>query len=90
MAWGRRSPVTATASMPAIHIDALFIGQEDQEGDNSSGVAMEDDEDTDAEAGGYAHNFLEVILRQLCEGHIGRRRMTMKTRRDAVDVQDAL
>jgi hypothetical protein len=38
--------------MPGIDIGALFIGQEDREGDNGSGVAMEDDDDTDVEAGG--------------------------------------
>ena len=50
-------------SMPAININALFIGREDREGDDGSGVTMEDDDDTDAEAGGYARNFLEVVLR---------------------------
>ncbi len=49
---GRQSPATATMSMPAIHIGALFIGREDQEGANGSGIATEDDDDTDAEAGG--------------------------------------
>ena len=60
-------------------IGALFIGREDQEGDNGSGVATEDDDDTDAEAGGYVRNFLEVVLCQLWEGHFRRRRITTKT-----------
>jgi len=37
--------------MPGIDIGALFIGWEDREGDDGSGVAMEDDDDTDVEAG---------------------------------------
>ena len=41
-------------SMPVIDIGELFIGREDREGDDGSGVATEDDSDTDAEAGGYA------------------------------------
>ena len=49
--------------MPAIHIGALFIGREDWKGDDGSGVATEDDDDTDAEVGGYARDFLEVVLR---------------------------
>jgi hypothetical protein len=32
----------------------LFIGREDWEGDDGSGVATEDDDDTDTEARGYA------------------------------------
>ena len=51
--------------MPAILIGALFIGREDREGNDGSGIMMEDDKDTDVEAGGYAHDFLEVVLRQL-------------------------
>ena len=62
MAQRRRSPATATASMPVINIGALFIGREDQEGNDGSGIATEDDDDTDAEAGGYARNFLELVL----------------------------
>ena len=42
-----RSPATATKSMPAIYIGALFIGREDWEGDDGSDVATEDDDDTD-------------------------------------------
>ena len=57
-----RSPETTTTSMPAIHIGALFIGREDWKGDDGSGIATEDDDDTDAEVGGYARNFLEVVL----------------------------
>ena len=48
----RRSPATATTSMPAIDIGALFIGREDWEGDDGSGIATEDDDDTDVEAWG--------------------------------------
>jgi hypothetical protein len=61
-----------------INIDELFIGREDWEGDDGSIVATEDDDDTDAEAGGYAHNFFEVILRRLWEGRFGRRTTTTK------------
>ena len=61
----RRSPATATTLMPVIDIGALFIGREDQEGDDGSGIATEDDDDTDVEAGGYARDFLEVVLRRL-------------------------
>jgi hypothetical protein len=57
----------------------LFIGREDWEGDDGSGIVTEDDDDTDVEAGGYAHDFLEVVLRQLWEEHFGRRRTTTKT-----------
>ena len=74
----RRSLATATTSMPAIDIGALFIGREDQEGNDGSGIATEDDDDTNVEAGGYARDFLEVVLRRLWEGRFGRRRMTMK------------
>jgi hypothetical protein len=65
--------------MPAIDIGALFIGREDRECDDGSGIATEDDDDTDVEAGGYACNFLEVVFRRLWERRFGRRRMTMKT-----------
>jgi hypothetical protein len=67
--------------MPAIDIGALslFIGREDREGDDGSGITTEDNDNTDVEAGGYAHNFLEVVLRRLWEGHFGRRRTTKKT-----------
>jgi hypothetical protein len=50
------SPATAKMLMPVIDIGTLFIGREDWEGDDGSGVATEDDDDTeDAEAGGYTH-----------------------------------
>ena len=75
----RWSPATATMSMPAIDIGALFIGREDWVGNNGSGVAMEDDDNTDVEAGEYARIFLEVVLRQLWKGHFRRKRTTMKT-----------
>jgi hypothetical protein len=65
--------------MPVINIGVLFIGREDREGNDGSGVATEDDDDTDAETGGYARDFLEVILRQLWEGRFGKRRTTTKT-----------
>jgi hypothetical protein len=39
-------------SMPGIDIGALFIGREDREGDDDSGVATEDNDDTDVEAWG--------------------------------------
>jgi hypothetical protein len=48
------SPAIATMSMPVINIGTLFIGREDWEGDDGSGVATEDDDDTDTEARGYA------------------------------------
>ena len=48
------STAIATMSMPVIDIGALFIGREDREGDDGSGVATEDDDDTVTEAGGYA------------------------------------
>jgi len=38
--------------MPGTDIGALFIGREDREGNDGSGVATEDDDDTDVEAGG--------------------------------------
>ena len=46
-----------------IDIGALFIGQEDREGNNGSSITKEDDNETNTEAGGCARNFLEVILR---------------------------
>ena len=88
-----RSPATATTSMPAISISMLFIGQEDQEGNDGSGVTKEDDDDTDSEAGGCVRDFLEVVLRQLWEGRFGRRRTTTKiteTSRDEEHEDDVL
>ena len=64
--------------MPAIGIGALFIGREDREGNNGSGVAKEDDDPPTWKQGG-ARDFLEVVLRQLWEGRFGRRRTTTKT-----------
>ena len=78
-AWRRWSLATATTSMPAIDIGAVFIGQEDWEGNNGSSVTTEDDDNADVEAGEYARNFLEVVLRQLWKGHFRRKRTTMKT-----------
>jgi hypothetical protein len=49
-------------SMPAIDIGALFIGREDREGDDGSGIATEDDDDTYAKVGWYACDYLEVVL----------------------------
>jgi len=39
-------------SMPGIDIGVLFFGQEDREGNDGSGIATEDDDNTDMEAGG--------------------------------------
>ena len=39
-------------SMPGIDIGVLFIGREDREGNDDSGDATEDDDDTDVGAGG--------------------------------------
>ena len=89
----RRSPATAMTLMPAIDIDALFIGREDREGDDGSGIATEDDDDTNVEAGGYAHDFLEVVLRRLWEERFGRRRTTTKmtgTSRDDEHEEDVV
>ena len=44
--------------MPAINIGMLFIGREDWEGDDGSGVATEDDDDTNTEAGVVRARFL--------------------------------
>ncbi len=46
------STAIATMLMPVINIGALFIGREDREGNDGSGDATEDDDDTDVEAGG--------------------------------------
>ena len=72
------SPAIGTMSMPTINIGALFIGWEEWEGNNARGVATEDN-DADAEAGEYAHDFLEVALSRLWEGLFGRRTTTAKT-----------
>ena len=86
------SPATATMSMPVIDIGALFIGREDWEGDDGSGVATEDDNDTeDAEAGGYMHlgrAFREEEDNNKDGDEQGRR--ARRRLRDAVEVRDAL
>jgi hypothetical protein len=46
-------------------MSSRFIGREDWGGANGKGVATEDDDDTDVEAGEYACDFLEVALHQL-------------------------
>ena len=51
----------------------------DRDGDDGSGVPTEDDDDTNAEVGGYPCDFLEVILRRLWEGRFRKRRTTTKT-----------
>ena len=71
--------VVAVESGDRDDIGALFIGREDREGNDGSGIATEDEDDTDTEAVGYASDFLEVILRQLWEGRFGKRRTTTKT-----------
>ena len=65
--------------MPVIDIGALFIGRVGRDGDDGSGVLTEDDNDTNVEAGGYACDFLEVILHWLWEGRFRKRRTTTKT-----------
>jgi hypothetical protein len=85
------SKAIATMSMPVIDIVALLIGREDREGDNGSGVATEDDDDTDAEAGGYARlgrAFWEEEDDNEDGDEQGRR--ARRRHRDAVEVQDAL
>jgi hypothetical protein len=87
------STVIATMSMPVIDVGTLVIGWEDREGDDGSGVATEDDDDTDADAGGYARDFLEVILSRLWEGRFGKRRSSTKTTetsRDNEHEEDAM
>jgi hypothetical protein len=77
--------------MPVIDIGALFIGREDREGDDGSGVATEDDDNTDAEAGGYARMgraFREEEDDKEDGDEQGRR--ARRRRRDAVEVRDAL
>jgi hypothetical protein len=81
------STAIATMSMPVIDISTLFIGREDQEGNDGSGVATEDDDDTDAEAGGYARlgrAFWEEEDDNEDGDEQGRR--ALKRRRDAVKV----
>jgi hypothetical protein len=78
-------------SMPVIDIVALFIGREDREGDNGSGDATEDDDDTDVEAGGYARlgrAFWEEEDDNEDRDEQGRR--ARRRRRKPVEVRDAL
>jgi hypothetical protein len=85
------STVIATMSMPVIDIGALFIGREDREGDDGSGVTTEDDDDTDAEAGGYAR-LGRAFREEEGDNEDGdeQRRRARRRRRDAVEVRDAL
>jgi hypothetical protein len=46
-------------------MSSRFIGWEDWEGNNGNSVGMEDDDFSDAEAGEYACNFLEVAIHRL-------------------------
>jgi len=103
---GMVAAAMTVAGMPAIDVGALFIGQEEPEGNAGSGVATEDNDDADMEAGKYTRNYLKVALSQLWEGLFGRRTTTAKTmetcrddehehrlwrrRRATVDVRDAL
>ena len=75
----RWSQATATTLMPVIDIGTLFIKWEDWEGNDSSGVVTEDDNDANAEAGEYARDFLEIVLCRLWEGRFGRRRTKTNT-----------
>ena len=88
--------------MPVIDIGALFIGREDWEGNNGSSVATEEDDDTDAEAGGVRAQFLGGNPLPTLGGAFreeeddneddgdeqGQR--AQRRRHDAVDVRDAL
>ena len=85
------STVIATMSMPVIDIGALFIGREDREGDDGSGVTTEDDDDTDAEARGYAR-LGRAFREEEGDNEDGdeQRRRARRRRRDAVEVRDPL
>ena len=86
------SAAIATMSMPVIDIGALFIGQEDWEGDDGSGVATEDDDDTDTDAGGYVRlgrAFREEEDNNEDDGDEQGRRARRRCH-DAVEVRDAL
>ncbi len=77
--------------MPVIDIGALFIGREDREGDDGSGIATEDDDNTNVEAGGYTRlgrAFREEDDAKEDGDEHGRR--ARRRRRDAVEVRDAL
>ncbi len=85
------STAIATMSMPVIDIGALFIGREDREGNDGSGVPTEDDNDTDAEAGGYTRlgrAFWEEEDDNEDGDEQGQR--ARRRRRDAVKVRDAV
>jgi hypothetical protein len=85
------STAIATMSMPLINIGALFIGREDQEGNDGSGVATEDDDDTVTEAGGYARlgrAFWEEEDDN--EDEDEQVRQARRRRCDVVEVRDAL
>jgi len=87
------SLVIAMMSIPVIDIGTLLIGQEEREGDDSSGVVMIDNDNSDAEVEKYAHNFLEVTLSRLWEGLFGRRTTTakmMEMSRDNVHEEDVV
>jgi hypothetical protein len=73
------STAIATMSMPVIEIGALFIEREDREGDDGSGVATEDDDDTDAEAGGYA--CLDRVFREEEDDNKDRDKQGQRARR---------
>ena len=87
-----RSPATVKTTMPDIDISALFIGQEDREGDDGSSVATEDDDYTDVEAGGYA--CLGRAFREeeddIEDDRDKQGRRERRRRRDSVDVRDTL
>jgi hypothetical protein len=85
------STAIATMSMPVIDIGTLFIGREDPEGDDGSGVATEDDDNTNAEAGGYAH-LGRALWEEEDDNEDGdeQGRRARRRRRDAVEVRDAL
>ena len=59
------STAIKTTLMPVINVGALFIGREEQEGNDGSGMATEDDKD--------------AALSQFWEGIFGRRATTAKT-----------
>ena len=73
------SPAIATMSMPVVNVGELFIGWEEQEGDDGSSIMTEEDNDVNAEAREYARDYLEIALSQLWEGLFGRRTTTAKT-----------
>ena len=73
------SPAIAPTLMPVINVGELFIGREEKEGNDGSGIATEDNDDADAEVGEYARDYLEVALSRLWEGRFGRRTTTAKT-----------